>query len=263
MSALSPMEAPATAARTWARSATVGVRVSGHRTRTGAARVAGGLLGTLEILLTISHPLLGSTSRFSRTRCGGAVGGRGERGGGDCSSRTATGDIVVPQCRTVNDDKKVVRGSSRHGGGHRQCGTTMLFELKWKCSTQGSTRSARLHLRCQLALKGHTLLMQFMRPMTLTRRVLLWLEDVQVGKVGKPSGAAAADTARCWGPEVGVLDNVRVTVSIWWRIGVGRSSWRTVGGMAESSGAALMGLSRVGGAEHHGWDDGGSKHGAE
>jgi len=83
-----------------------------------------------------------------------------------------------------------------------------------------------------------------------------------VGKVSKLSGTAA-DTARCQGPEVGILDNVGVTVSIWWQIGVARSSQRAVGGMAESSSATLMGLLRLGGAEHHGWDDGGSKHGAE
>ncbi len=146
MSALSPMEAPVTAARTWARSATVGVRVSGHGMRTGAARAAGGLLGMLEILLTVSHPLLGGTSGCSRTRSGSGVGGRGECGGGDCSSGTATSDVVVPQCRTVDDDEKVVRGSSRHGGRHRWCGTIMLFELKWKCGAQGSTGFAHLRL---------------------------------------------------------------------------------------------------------------------
>ncbi len=62
---------------------------------------------------------------------------------------------------------------------------------------------------------------------------------------------------------MGILDNVGVRVSIWWQIGVGRSSQQAMGGMAESSSAALMGLSRLGGAEHYGWDDGGSEHGAE
>ena len=46
------------------------------------------------------------------------------------------------------------------------------------------------------------------------------------------------------GPEVGVLDNVGVAVDLGW-IGVGRSSRCAVGGMAESSRAALMGLSRL------------------
>jgi len=169
------MEAPVTVVRTWARSATVGVRVSGHGMRTRAARAAGRLLGMLEILLTISHPLLGGTSGCSRTRSSGGVSGRGEHGGGDGSSGTATSDIMVPRCRTIDDDEKVVRGSSRHRGGCGQCGTIMLFKLKWKCGAQGSTGSAHLHLHHWLALEGHTLLMRFTRPMTmmLTCRVLL------------------------------------------------------------------------------------------
>ena len=43
----------------------------------------------------------------------------------------------------------------------------------------------------------------------------MWLKDLWVGEVGKPSGAAAsADTARCWGLEAGILDDVGVAVLI-------------------------------------------------
>ncbi len=69
---------------------------------------------------------------------------------------------------------------------------------------------------------------------------------------GNTAAAAAADTAKHWRPEVGILDNVGVTVSIWWWIGVGRSSQWAIESMVESSGATLMGLLRLGGAEHHG-----------
>jgi hypothetical protein len=66
-----------------------------------------------------------------------------------------------------------------------------------------------------LALKGHTLLMQFTRPVTLACRWLVWLKDLRVGEVGELSGAAAsADTVRRWGLEAGVLDDVGVAVSI-------------------------------------------------
>ena len=59
------------------------------------------------------------------------------------------------------------------------------------------------------------MLMRFTRPVTLMHRRLVWLEDLQVGEVSEPSGAAAdsADTERHWELEVGVLDDTRVAVS--------------------------------------------------
>jgi hypothetical protein len=99
----------------------------------------------------------------------------------------------------------------------------MSFQLKWRCDTQGSTGSAPLGLRRRLALcplpllalEGRTLLMRFTEPVTLAPRQLAWLKDLWVGEVGEPSGAAAAaaDTVRRWGLEVGVLDDVEVAVS--------------------------------------------------
>jgi hypothetical protein len=57
--------------------------------------------------------------------------------------------------------------------------------------------------------------MQFTRLVTLIHRWVVWLKDLQVDKVSKPLGAAAsADTIRCWELEVGVLDDIGVTVSI-------------------------------------------------
>ena len=99
----------------------------------------------------------------------------------------------------------------------------MVHDFKlahWKCRTQVSTGSAQLGLRRRLALcplpllalEGRTLLMRFTRPVTLMRRRLVWLEDLRVGEVGEPSGAAA-DTARRWELEAGVLDDAGVAVS--------------------------------------------------
>jgi len=57
--------------------------------------------------------------------------------------------------------------------------------------------------------------MRFTRPLTLARRQLVRLEDLRVGEVSEPSGAAAsAASARHWGLEAGILDDVGVTVSI-------------------------------------------------
>ena len=142
---------------------------------------------------------------------------RGRQG----KQRDGHGSVVAPWCGTIDDDQKEVGGSGGHGGRRRR--HSMSFELKWKCGKQGSTGSAwlglcRLLALCPLsllALEGRTLLMQFTRPVTLARRRLVWLEDLRVGEVGEPLGAAAAaDTARRWGLEAGVLDDVGVAVSI-------------------------------------------------
>jgi len=97
---------------------------------------------------------------------------------------------------------------------------------------------------------------------TLARRRLLWLEDVRVGEVGEPSGAAAAadaDAARRWGHRMrevgvaGILDDVGVAVSIVVADRGGQivttpsPAPAAVRGVAESGGASLMGSSTSGG----------------
>ncbi len=230
-------------------------------------RGSGGSGRTPRILPIVSRPLLGGTGGGSRARTGVGVGGRGERGGGEFSSGTATGDVAVPRCGTV--DEKEVGGSGGRGGGRGRRGAIMSFELKWNCAARGSTGSARLRLRRRpppcplplLALEGRTLLMRFTRPVTLARRRLLWLEDVRVGEIGEPSGvvAAAADAARRWGHrvrevgEAGVLDDVGVAVSIVVADRGGQIVTTpslappAVRGVAESGSASLMDSSTSGG----------------
>ena len=239
-------------------------------------RGSGGSGRTPKILPTVSRPLLGGTGggggAGSRTRTGVGVGGRGERGGGEFSSGTATGDVTVPRRGAV--DAKEVGGSGGRGGGRGRRGAIMSFELKWNCAARGSTGSARLRLRrrfppCPLplpALEGRTLLMRFTRLVTLARRRLLWLEDVRVGEIGEPSGAAAAaavdaDAARRWGlrtcevgeaGEAGILDDVGVAVSMVVADRGGQIVTTTPPspaagkGVAESGGASLLGSSTSG-----------------